>query len=365
MNYIAFFTRMFTRIESSKKFLILGCLVCFRLNSVFSQHEIITIDEDSTAIEPTNEASPGVEGDRRPKGVEINYFQINNYAIESKSEKEGVGNKNGEIEQFTGLEFKLKAPVVLKPRTKVLIGLSYKVEEYNFENAANIDYPLYRNLEDKILRSAGLDFYLSRSITKNRFILGKFGLELNGDFTDAGLPFSRFFKYSAAALLGWKVNPRTSYGVGLYLSYTFGRPRIYPGFLWNKTFNEKWGIEALLPANFMVRYSFSEKSILLGGFDVNGQSYHIIIDDPPLNTIKTLELRRSDILLMLTYEQEIYDFLWFSISAVHRFNINFYLSENDDFSNNAILDNNIQNKPYLKFSIFLVPPRKLMSKVLD
>lgn len=327
----------------------------------YTQTDQLPLQAD-TAVEMSNTASASVIGEQMPKGAELNFFHINEFKITSESKKEGLNDAESEVGRFRRYEFKFKVPAVLKARTKLIVGLSYVKEEYEFKNEDNLTYPLYRNLEEKPLRSVGLDLYFGRSISKNRFILGKFGMDLNGDFTDAGLPFSRFFKYSLAGLIGWKRNPRTSYGVGLYLSYTFGRPRVYPGFMWNKTFNEKWGVEALLPAKMMIRYNFSEKSILLGGFDLNGQSYHLIVDNPPLSDIKTLELRRSDILLKLTYEREIYDFLWFSAGVGYRINHNFYLSENNDFSNAAILDNTIQNKPYLNLSLFLVPPEKLMNK---
>src|SRR5690606_31041710 len=110
------------------------------------------------------------------------------------------------------------------------------------------------------------------------------------------------------------------------------------------------------------RNTLSEKSFLLGGFDVEGDSYHIAIDSPPLNTIKTLELRRSDVRLLLTFEQEIYDFLWLGISGGYRFNINFNLSENNHFSNDFILKNDIENSPFITLSIFAVPPKSLQEK---
>lgn len=310
-----------------------------------------------------DEASASVIGNRKGKAIEINYTAFPSFNITSDSRFEGLEDAHGEFETAKAVEFKLKIPIILKSRTKIISGLKYKYEKYTFKEPENISYDLYKNLQEKHLRSIDLDFYLSRSLRNYHFFLSKVGLELNGDFgEESHLPFTRFIKYSISGLYGWKHDKYTSYGFGLYLSYTFGRPRIYPAFLWNKTYNQKWGIEAILPANFYLRHNLSEKSILIAGYDVEGDSYHIVLDDPPLSEIKTLELRKSDIRLLLTYEQEIYDFLWFSISGGYRFNINFNLSEDNDFSNDIILKNNIDNSPFLQLSIFAVPPKKLTTK---
>lgn len=316
-----------------------------------------------SGMDMPDEATPGVVGDRKGKAIEVNYNMFPAFKVKSVSKYAGIDDAEAEFKQAKSLEFKLKVPVVLKPRTKIIAGIKYRYEEYEFKNPESLDFPLYENLEDKHLNALSLDFYLVQSLKNYHFFLSKVGLQLNGDFSDdSPLPFTRFIKYTASGLYGWKKDSYNAYGFGVYLSYTFGRPRIYPAFLWNKSISPKWGIEALLPANFYLKRHFSEKSILLGGFDVDGDSYHIIIDSPPLNTIKTLELRRSDVRLLLTYEQEIYDFLWFGISGGYRFNINFNLSENNDFSNDFILKNDIQNSPFITLSLFAVPPKSLTEK---
>ncbi len=332
------------------------------LTCAFSQVE----DSQDIAISERglpDEAAPDVVGDRKGKAIEINYTAFPAFRIKSASKYPGINNAEAEFKEAKSLEFKLKIPIVLKPRTKIITGLQYRYEEYEFKNPESLDFPLYENLEDKHLNALGLDLYLIRSLKNYHFFLSKVGFQLNGDFDDSNpLPFTRFIKYSATGLYGWKKDAHNAYGFGVYLSYTFGRPRVYPAFLWNKSINPSWGIEALLPASFYLRNTLSEKSFLLGGFDVEGDSYHIAIDSPPLNTIKTLELRRSDVRLLLTFEQEIYDFLWLGISGGYRFNINFNLSENNHFSNDFILKNDIENSPFITLSIFAVPPKSLQEK---
>lgn len=348
-----------------KNFFRSFCVIFFSCSiypCAFSQVED-SLDVALSGMDLPDEATPGVVGDRKGKAIEINYNVFPGFKVESISKYPGVANAQSEFERAKSLEFKLKIPIVLKRRTKVITGLKYRYEEYQFKNPELLDYPLYENLENKHLNAVSLDFYLVRSLKNYHFFLSKVGLQLNGDFSrDSSLPFTRFIKYTASGLYGWKKDSYNAYGFGVYLSYTFGRPRIYPAFLWNKSINPKWGIEALLPANFYLKHNFSDKSILLGGFDVDGDSYHIVIDSPPLSSINTLELRRSDIRLLLTYEQEIYDFLWFSVSGGYRFNINFNLSENNDFSNDFILKNNIENSPFVTLSLFAVPPKKLTEK---
>lgn len=347
------------------RFIVLNFIFFFISSSIMAQEEPDSLDQISTGEDPPAIASPSVEGNRKAKGIEINYNRFAPFNIVSDSRMQNVNDAEGELKSAKSLEFKLKAPIILRPKTKLLTGVSYLYEEYKFRSPNELNYGLYKNLEDKHLHSVSLDFYFIRSLNERNFFLSKAGLELNGDFSNNGpLPFTRFIKYSASGLYGWKKNRFTSYGLGVYLSYTFGRPRIYPAFMWNHTINDKWGIEALLPANFFLRRYLSQKSILLLGYDVEGASYHIVVDDPPLSEIKTLELRKSDIRVLLTFEREIYDFLWFSVSAGYRFNINLNVSENNSFNNDVIIENKIENRPFIGLSLFAVPPKKLSTKFI-
>lgn len=344
-----------------KHLLFLVCLFC-------SLH--LAGQVDSTDISPTKDvpitigkewASPGVLGDRRSKGIRISYNLITPFQIRSIPVKEGLGSGSGKVTRLEQMDFALRIPISWRGRTKIVGSIEYLYEEYHFENPDQLEYDFYANLEDKHLNSLGLIAYVVHSLDDRRFVGSRIGLELNGDYQDNELPFMQQAKASIALLYGWKADLFTSYGFGAYYSYTIGRPSIYPVFLWNKTFNSRWGVEAVLPANFRLRHKFNEKTILLLGGRVAGYSYHILSEKPPLSSYPQLELRNSNLYAFLEFEQEIYDFLWLGLTAGYRYNVNFYISEEDSFSNSRIIESELGHSPYFNVSLFVVPPRKLLA----
>jgi len=62
-------------------------------------------------------------------------------------------------------------------------------------------------------------------------------------------------------------------GAGLARTYRAGRLLHVPVLFWNKTFNDKWGMELLLPARGFVRYNFSTTSMLQAGFELEGNQF--------------------------------------------------------------------------------------------
>lgn len=309
--------------------------------------------------------SPSVVGDRRSKGIRVSYNLVTPYSIESTPTVPDLGKGSARLRKLEEIEFSLRIPISWKGRTTIVAGLGYLYEEYNFENPAALSYDLYTNLENKHLNSLDGQVFVLHALNHREFIGSRLGLELNGDYQDMELPFRQQAKGSIAAVYGWKANPYTVYAFGAYYSYTWGRPSVYPIIVWNQTFNKRWGVEVVLPQSFRLRRNLSEKTIFLLGARVNGRSYHIISDAPPLSDYPYLELRNSNVLLFLEYEQELYDFLWFGATAGYRYNINFNVAEENSFSNSRIIENRVGASPYFTFSLFVVPPRSLLNRPLS
>lgn len=307
-------------------------------------------------------ATPGVTGDRPSKGIVISYNLITPYDITSNPVREGLGGASSRVTRLEQMEFSMRIPITWKGRTKIVTGINYLYEEYHFENPEQLEYDFYTNLEDRHLNSLGFTAFILHSLDNRRFLGSRLSFELNGDYQDSDLPIMQQGKASGALLYGWRPNAYTAYGFGGYYSYTFGRPSVYPVFLWSKTFNRRWGIEAVLPANFRVRHNFSQKSILLAGARVTGYSYHILSKNPPLSNYPYLELRNSNVLGFLEFEQEIYSFLWFGVTVGYRYSINFNVSEENSFSNDRIIENKVGHSPYFNVSLFAVPPRNLLKR---
>ncbi|GJM30873.1 MAG: hypothetical protein DHS20C17_35080 [Cyclobacteriaceae bacterium] len=318
----------------------------------------------NTGKDPVGTASPSVEGGRKSKALSIRYNVITQYTIQSTPHLPELSASSAEVRRLNEFELKLRVPLILKPRNKLILGFTYKLEEYNFKDPESLDSDIDTNLEDKNLHVLAMDLNLLTSLNDRNYFLGRVRASLNGDYATNDFPITHYTKFMLTAAYGWKFNPQHALAVGLSFNYTLGRPSIYPIVIWNKTINQKWGFESILPARFMLRYGLSPRSILLLGYEIDGNSYHLTVNQPPLSGFPALELRRSDLLTKITLEQELYDFLWFSIDTGYRYNINFDLAKDNSFNNEPIVSNEVSGSLFFNISLFIVPPKKLATKYL-
>ncbi len=303
---------------------------------------------------------PAVFGMSRSKGVIIKQERVLNYKITSDGSDAGFGEGEDEVQFNKRWQFKFRFPLLLKPGFKLAMGLEYFKEEYHFEGYPENDYPLYQSLEDKPLRSIGATFYFIKPWLGNRYFMMRLGMKFNGDRKLGDMLQSKFLRVSVAPLIGWKKNPYTSYAVGFAYSYDFGRQNVYPVFSYNHTFNNRFGIESILPLEVKLRYMLSEKDLFFASTEFNGANYVVQFDDSNFPEGEEYVLRKSEIRFLLTYEREIHDWLWFSLEAGMRTNFTFELTDSPKRNANVLIDNDLNNALLLNVSIFLVPPRKFL-----
>jgi len=315
-----------------------------------------TSDEVKDLIEY---ATPSVLGQGRSKGIVIGYERLPQFDIESESDDPRVGNGFGRVRRNNKFDFRIFAPLMNRDRTKLIFGFNHNFEEFNFEDENG--YSLYENLEDKNLKRLGAQLAFLRSIDDRKFYLIRVKGELNGDYRTDNVSLKDYLKTTVDIAYGWKESPYFSWGVGLQLGYTFGRRSIYPAILYNRTFNEKWGVESIFPANILVRRNVSEKTLLFAGYRLEGASYTLNVKQPPLSEFGRLELRRTDIKGLVRLEQEIYDFLWFGIEGGYRryFRNRVY---DEVGSRDELIANDLAGAGYIGVELFVVPPRKMLNK---
>ena len=71
--------------------------------------------------------------------------------------------------------------------------------------------------------------------------------------------FGKILKASVAVGYGVKKDANTFYAFGAYFGYTFGMPSLYPAFIWSKRYQDKFGIDAMLPQSIRLWAKSSEK----------------------------------------------------------------------------------------------------------
>lgn len=291
---------------------------------------------------------------------------------------DGTGNTN--LSESNNLqsthEFALAGNFPVVSRNNILINLNvlYSEQHYNFTDGAST-HPFIQSLQGNPLRSASTLATVFKPLNDKRFLLGQFGMALNGDYSFSN--FNQSFntlRYSAALLYGFKPNDRLMYAFGLVRTYLGGALNYVPVVYYYHTFkNEKWGTEILLPSRAYLRYRFNSTSLAGFGFNVLGNTYRLnyFSEYPgamiPGNNLayseaQSLELRRSEIRLGTRYMRSIKGFFWLIAEAGYRINYSYDVDRNGDFlrffgnDEPYYIENELGNPFYFTIGISYVSP---------
>lgn len=301
---------------------------------------------------------PNIANMARPKGISIIQQSTLDYGITSKF-RDSSFKQTEDIQHNESVEIKLKFPIILKKKTKIYMGLNYRTEDFEFENSNQLQNEFHKHIEEKPLRTLGTTVYLDKRFKGRHYFYTRGSFSFNGDFND-GNPMD-YFRSSVTSLYGTKVSTSKTWGYGLSYSYRFGQLALYPIIHYNKQFNKKWGFEALLPLKTEFRYQPNEKNYFYFVNRLNGANYVLTFDEL---AEKNLFFAYSEFISMVTYEREIYDFLWFTFSAGMRANFRFDLTESNTLIgiDEPLVESSLKRAPLIRFGFFIVPPKKFMNK---
>ena len=329
---------------------------------------------DSASNDRQRFANPSVLGMGPSKGLVVRYERMPTFGVASSGQVVGIRNYAGDISKNARLSIKGYIPAWNHPHLKVIVGLSYEREEFKFSGPAT-EYELYENIENKGLKSTAVQIAVIRPVDAVHWYLARVKGELSGDYTSSELTKSDYSRFSAEAIYGWKRSPNFSWGLGFQYGYTFGRLSLYPALIYNRTFNPRWGIEALAPARVTLRRNISPNSILYAGYTVDGYNYIVRLNraplarknpdgSPDLNTapLSTLELRETEVKFRLRWEREVFSFLWLGAEAGYRYNYAFDAFDRTNADREKIIDSKFDGSPYASLELFLTPPRRLLEK---
>uniref|UniRef100_UPI0040494859 hypothetical protein n=1 Tax=Fulvivirga sp. TaxID=1931237 RepID=UPI0040494859 len=270
-----------------------------------------------------------------------------------------VGDAQANVSQNLIREGKLKFPMVLKERTKIIGGLGYRHEQFKFSEQSDDVYPLFTRFDDKSLKRISFSAYMQQILKDKKFVYIYFNSSLNSD-RPGSENINYQLKWSVVGIYGKQRGPHKQLGFGASFGYDFGQPAAYPVLMFNNDFSLHWGYELLLPKSAKLRYSPNLSNHFIGALELQGASYSL--QDSLFSGFDLLEFRRSSVRALLTYERELHDWLWFGVTAGYRFPINLFISEPGDRRADALMKIDADPTPYLSFSIFLVPPNKMYNR---
>jgi hypothetical protein len=257
------------------------------------------------------------------------------------------------IEQMTALKAQVSIPVLSTNKVIWQLGASYWGSRFAFADPGN--HQLAKPLATRTLMSTGINTTIFKPLNEKNFLIFQASTDINGIFQKIDDINSKALTVSATALYGWKISEKNMLGIGLARTYRAGQVIHLPVVLWNKTFNDKWGMELLLPARGHLRYNFSTASIVQLGFELEGNQFWMQV---PGSANGTIYLQRGELKPRVMWDKKLSGFLWFNVQAGLRYN---WRSDGMDIYNGKALNQRyftsaLGNPLYLGFSLHFVSP---------
>jgi hypothetical protein len=302
-------------------------------------------------------------------GIYYNHQFPHTLEVANNLDQNAPSRADAEIAAAQQIAFVGNFPLISRNNILINLGVTYQQQRYTFDNTGSNAFA--QSLEDNTLHRGNITATLFKPLNSKNFVLIQAQTELNGDYTADNIDFGNL-RFPIAALYGWKSNDRLMYGFGLSRTYLGGALNYVPIIYYYHTFqNQKWGIEALLPARALLRYRFNSLSYAGIGFNVNGASYSLDtyqsslprpfnIGSVPVSN--DLELRRSEIRAGLQYARQLSGFFWMSVEAGYRINYSYSVDQGGDFlrffgsDDPYLFENGLGNTPYFTIGLSYVSP---------
>lgn len=296
-------------------------------------------------------------------------FSLTTDSFPSNPPYTGFDDKKSRYNGAGGIRLAANIPVISRNNIIVQLGVNYG--QINYYDKENNDLPLLENPVNQTLRAnglktMGLNGTVFKPFNEKHFAIVQVSGDLNGDYGFSNIPGLQHTRISAAAIFGWKRHDRSMVGLGLSRTYRGGEELYIPVLLLNWTApNRKWGAEVLAPARAHLRRTLSSRSLLLFGYEMEGNSYYLSNNVALQQENRSIELRRSELRIRAVYECSLKNFIWLSVQAGLRYNYAFDVDNtaSDQYAFRGLfgdqpyfMNNDLSHTFYTMISINLVSP---------
>lgn len=249
--------------------------------------------------------------------------------------------------RLAGLRAQVNVPVVSNTKIIWQLGATYWRSAFDFkENTAN---PFIAKFEANGMHTAGINTTIFKPLNEKNFLIFQASADLNGVFENFDDINSKAITLSATAIYGWKKSEKNMYGFGVARTYRAGQIIYVPIVLWNKTFNDQWGMELLLPARGHLRRNFSTSNILQLGYELEGNQYWMRTPSPNGQVF----IQRGELKPRVMWDKKLSGFFWLNVQAGFRYNYRFdVMNEYDARKDNQLFFRSALTNPFY-FSVGL------------
>ena len=333
---------------------LIGLLSCCLLMSIslIAQPAPVFIpsDFDFEAEEAGCICTPGVINKSPGKGLLIEYKLTSGGSF--TPDEVATGISPSKVSQLSRLRLRLKVPVIIKPKTKFLLGVDHFQEQYQL-NFIQPAFAQQLNLIDgTTLKSSRLTAYLLQSVGETNYLGFQARVAYNGDFSGVINTDAYYRQIRISAIWGIKKREDLEWGIGLFYNDNFTRKIILPFALFNRTFNERWGLEAAFPVSVLMRYNFTPRSLLLFGPEFSSAAY--ALRGTQNLVAEEYFFRHTELNFGAKYERELTPWIWANIHAGLQINFD---SEYQKAANSSdLFEPDLITGAFLKIGLFLSPP---------
>ncbi len=265
----------------------------------------------------------------------------------------GSGKITQPIKNIAGIRGLLNIPVVSNTKIIWQVGATYWRSGYSLSaSSGNSDFSTI--LAKNGMHTAGINTTVFKPLNEKNFLVFQASGDVNGVFEGFDDINSKAITISATAIYGWKKSEKNMIGVGVSRTYRAGQLIYVPVLLWNKTFNDQWGMELLLPARAHLRRNFSTSNILQAGFELEGNQYWMRTISPGGQVF----IQRGELKPRIMWDKKIKGFIWLNAQAGLRYNWRFDVMNDYDARKDSQLffRSKLTNPFYFSISLNFVSP---------
>ena len=257
------------------------------------------------------------------------------------------------INQVNAIRAQVNVPVISTNKLIWQMGVNYWSSKFNVANPNVNEFATA--LSNNALLTAGLNTTVFKPLNEKNFLIFQASADVNGLFENVNDIQNKAMTASGTIIYGWKTSEKNMIGAGLARTYRAGRLLQVPVLFRNKAFNDKWGMELLLPARGFVRYNFSTTSMLQAGFELEGNQFLVRL--PQTLSINTY-IQRGEVKPRIMWDKKLTGFLWLNAQAGLRYNYRFDVVNRYDAMEESqrFFSSNLGNPLFFNISLNFVSP---------
>lgn len=289
----------------------------------------------------------------RPRIAEFGAEALMDYHTQTLSENQNRTLARNEVDADRLYRAKLAIPIILKKDRVFGAQLKYYQHRFFFEESFEDDMGLYSHLNQTSFVNTGVRLFYKQDLNSTDDFKWIAGAELSSDRFVWNRNSSRYF---LSGIYSRQWSDDTRIGVGFAVNHAMQRTGFYPLFIYERALSPKWNLELSLPKSVKLRHKLNGSNYLTASAQLRGWRYNLTgaLEDEN----RDLTLRKADFQIALTYEREVYDWLWMEFTGGYTRNLQYFLTSPGDPRADALIQLQANDAHFAKVSLFVVPPRK-------